>query len=241
MRTFEEILDRAQLCMIINDRSWCEYKQNKVGTFSKEEREERRLRLIDVLERRSLMAVLSEKERKPFFKPVGKLPRELTAYMMGQYSAIPALLWAVGLEPFPVFDGTFAGDYHRHPVLEKHRTQGYIALPPATMPGETDIAFHREVAMLWHWRGIEGIVNKRFKWTNVPKAVLSVFGQEYATYLQAIPQTKGLWQDFAIGKRAFKDIDPGLASGLLEQFIWVHHALEWILGEDSWEDNDTST
>ena len=241
MRTFEEILDRAQLCMIINDRSWCEYKQNKAGTYSKEEREERRLRLIDVLERRNLMEVLSETERQPFFKPVGKLPRELIAYMMGQYAAIPALLWAVGLESFPAFDGTFAGDYHRHPVLQNHRIQGYTAVPPACMPTEADIAFHCDVAMLWHWRGIEGIYNKSIKRTNVPKAVLSVFGQEYAKYLQAIPLTKGLWPDFAIGNRAYKDIDAGLASKLLEQFTWVHHALEWVLGEESWEDIDTST
>ena len=85
--------------------------------------------------------------------------------MMGQYSAIPALLWAMGFESFHAFDWTFAGDYHRYQVWE------------TTMPGEADLAFHREVAMLWHWRGIEGIYNKQFKWTNVSKAVLSVFWQ----------------------------------------------------------------
>ena len=241
MRTFEEILDRALLCIIINDRSWLEYPQNKSATYSKEEREKIRCRLIEILELHNLIEKLSQTERQPFFKPIGKLPRELIAYMMGQHDAIPALLWAVGLEPFPTFDGTFSGDYHQHPVLEIHRTQGYTALPPACMPTEVDIVFHREVAMLWHWRGIEGIYNKSIKRTNVPKAVLSVFGQEYAKYLQAIPLTKGFWPDFAIGNRAYKDIDPVLASELLEQFTWVHHALEWILGEESWEDTDTST
>jgi hypothetical protein len=240
MKTPEEILDRAFLIMLLADRGLLEKPEHEGQRYSRAAREAQRCTCLEVLQSRGLRAALDPAELAIIVTPVGALAVGACESTQWQYEAISALLWSTGLHAAPVFDARVCTEDF-HPLLGKHRTQSSsIALPLQARTG-LEIREACEIAMLWHWRAIEGTANEAFLLQDAAALVLRAFGANTAAVLRSIPQATTPPRDFLIGPVPFSQLDRPTAFALLMTARWRQHALEWVLGDCNWTDVETNT
>jgi hypothetical protein len=238
MRTLSDILDRAFTLLLLADRGLLERQSHAGGTYSLAEREDKRAVFQNIIESRSLCNHLTDGEANHINTPVGQLPDDFFWATQHQFEAIPILLWVAGLQPFPSYLPDFNGtDYHN--VLGKYRTERWRQKP--VLQQESDVRTYYGVVFLWHWRVIEGRGRDVFKTADAFDLIRNIFGDEFDSAFQYIEVASEKPCDFVAGKHRYNELEERSANTLRVVSTWRHHALEWVLGSDSWDATETNT
>lgn len=241
MRQFFSIIDRALLNMMISDRGWLEMPSQNGVKHSKTAREEKRQYLEAVFTERQMEDVASKTEIEWIKAPVSSLGNKIVEQMIWYYESLSMLLWVAGKDICPVYDGKLTKDYHGYFAKYRYRTPDSTMRDTDNKPSVYAITVMRETTMLWHWRTIEGINNPWFQTHDVTELLRKTFGAEAERGLHEIAIVTQPIIDFAVNGKPYNMLDRRTAFYLTQQALWRHHALEWILGEESWEDTDSST
>ncbi len=237
-RTLSDILVRAFSLLLLADRGLLERESHSGGTYSLKEREDKREEFQYIFHSRALEDHMSLNESSQILAPVGQLSDEQYWTSQYQYEAIPVLLWAVNLYTFPSYDPKFS-DTDFHPILGRYRTERWMQ--KLGLRCETEIQTHYGVVFLWHWRSREGITSHSFKIDSAFELVRRVFGDEFKSSLPHIRTTPDEPSDFEVGQMRYSELDERSANTLNVVSKWRHHALEWVIGEDPWEETETNT
>jgi len=240
VKNVEEILDTAFIIMMISDRGLLERESHEGGIYSFKEREDKRLKFLEILKSRNLYEKLSQKEVGIVSARVGTLSKDNFILSQMQYEAIPVLLWAVGIKAFPKYDGKLCYvDFHL--TLGKYRTdQTKIEKKHLSLDWQK-INWWRNISFLWHWRAREGGANPTIKKKDIVETIVEIFGEEYEKYFTDIPIQKKWPRDFLVNGKEFNRLNENSIKVLLLQSKWRHHAFEWMSSNVSWEETDTST
>lgn len=100
---------------------------------------------------------------------------------------------------------------------------------------EEEIIFQADQAFLWRWRAKE-VSNPTLKGRDkgIRDAIAARFGTKYDRVLPCIPLTQRGSIDFISGDLKVTELYQ-YQKRLLDRLIfWRLHALQWILGENSW-------
>jgi len=268
MRTFNEIVDRAFLNLILNDRAWQEFERQPFETPSKKKRQESVKKLREVFYSRNMESVATEIEKKMIDTDInGGFDKATAVRMVHYYPSIPVLLWSVGLHAFPKYDGEFTGDFHPFFAEKEYRTENNTLVPAGNEPTLEQIEFALEITMLWHWRTIEGTNNPHIVKNPVDKTIIKIFGKDYRKYFEKPPQnfltslfslpnnatpedsnvipkiplTKSPYVDFAVNGTPYNELDSSIARNLSTSAQERHRALEWVIGEEDWQNTAMDT
>lgn len=238
MRSVSDILDRAFSLLIIADRGLLESESHSGDTYSLQEREDKRVEFQTIIESRSLDSYLLPNEMMYIRKHVGELSVDVFWKTQHQHEAIPVLLWAIGLHPFPSYVPEFSStDFHN--ILGPYRTERWQQIP--VLRPELDVRIYYGVVFLWHWRSREGRNAASFKNEASFKIIRKIFGDEFEPAFQHIRVASTQPSDFIAGKQRYSELDERSANTLNIVAKWRHHALEWVLGSDTWEETKTNT
>jgi hypothetical protein len=240
MKTPEEVLDRALIILLLADRGLLEHSQHEGETYTVEQREQKREYFLDILESKGLQSACADSELEILRAPVGDLSPEVFNETQWQFEAIPVLLWTVGLCEFPAYDGRVCAE-NFYGILGKYRTDKSRLPADIKLLEEDVIDFYREASMLWHWRSTEGTGNSYFEEEDAFFYICELFGAHYANLIEVIPLSKESPRDFLVSRTRFNDLSDTIADIIFMQSQWRHHALEWAVNQDTWEDTDTST
>lgn len=238
MKTKIQILNRAFVLLILSDRGLLEKEYHEGERYSKIQREEQKNRFIEIVNKRKLMSFFSKKEKKILFSKIGSLDEDLFYLTQFQYESIQALLWSISITDFPKYDDNFCSiDFHHY--IGKYGTSNFKL--NATLKNINEIEVMREVSMLWHWRVRGGIDNDFFISINLKKEIVKIFGKDFKSYIKKIPLSKKKPVDFLVDKKLFSNLPNKSYNIISIKAQWVHHALEWIINDETWEETDTST
>lgn len=240
MRNTKSICIRAIILLCFSDR--CALEKNNINgsMYSLKEREEQRKAILSWLENQGYTEFLTTSERELFEKEVGTGNSKEIILKQVQYEAIEPCLWAVGLrEKLSEFDQFVLDDFH--PVLKIGKNHSIDSLvSKSNLKSMEDLVLQREIAMLWHWRAREAN-NSIFKTGKVKDIIISTFGKEYEQIVQHIQSFKQGQEDFVADSKQFSKLSTEEIRKVAIISMWRQYALEWITGEDEWDEIDTST
>ncbi len=239
MRSTEEICIHAILSLQMGYRCASEQKFVDGKNRSRHEREKHRKDMLDWLEQTLYFDLYTEDEKKIYKTKIGL--RRNNAILNEYYvvETVEPLLWSIGLvdkltAPWKFCEDAF-GD-----TLEVGIDHCLDSLLAKCQPKEqAEIELQRDIAMLWHWRAIEGdgLPAK----CDVKRSLQEIFGDEIQLALEGIPFSKGAYPDFLAGKKVFRNLDSDTMESIRILSRWRQHAYEWILGDDVWDEVETNT
>lgn len=250
MRTTIEIMNRAEALFLLANRVVLEYQVNDKQKYSYDECEKTRVYFFDVSKRKNIE--LSSMEWSILEAPLGQLQNNGIIKYEYSEESVAILLWSVGIYNFPEFDGTFSvNDDEFAKILgqvyctcdeRESLNKGMILRP--------ELELKRQVTMLWHWRAVESQWGLFRSWNRFNKAVkkesahdilIKTFGGEFKTVIDSIPIAKTAPRDFLVGNKRYCELDKKTNAQMLLITKWRHHAMEWLCGEESWENISTDT
>lgn len=91
----------------------------------------------------------------------------------------------------------------------------------------------KEVAMLWHWRAIEGD-NPIFREESIEDIVRRIFGLQYEILLSQINIHNYSGKDFILNNKLYSDLSDEEKECTKIISMWRYHAFEWIVGNSLW-------
>lgn len=245
MRTSSEIIDRCFSLLLIADRGLLEKASHSGGTYTKAQREGKRQLFLQIVNDREIP--LSQLEHNILESPVGDLDEETFWRTQWQYEAIPVLLWIVAKCKILPYDGKPC-EIDFHPLLGKHCTPQTKVHIKRIRP-LSELLVMRDVALLWHWRCIEGersTSQSQFKNKDVGELINRTFGDKFfglriGNIIKRIPLSSPPIRDFRVGVLPFWQVPGEILTRILAQALWRHHAFEWVLGDSEWETTETNT
>ncbi len=238
MKSSNEILNRTFILLILADRGLLEKEFHEDERYTEKQREEQKDKIVKIVNERGIINDFSNKEKQILSAKIGSLDENTFNSTQLQYEAIQTLLWSLNIIDFPKYDGKFCSiDFHNY--IGKYGTKEFNL--DVDLREIDDIKIMNEIAMLWHWRAREGTNNNYFNEINLKIEIPKLFGAEYKEHLMKIPLSEKKPVDFLVDKKLFNSITKELYDTIIIQTEWIHHALEWIINDDNWEDTDTST
>ena len=239
MKNKKDILTRAIVLLCVSDRSFLEAETLGSKSYTCEQREEQRNRIYSWLKKTGYLQYMTQQEITLFEEAVGGFNSTEIFNCRFQYEAIVVLLWALGLRDMPNYSCFLEEDFHD--ILKIGTGHNLdILMNTCQLRPEEEIALQTEVAMLWHWRAIEmGQVPKDGKsWSDCIKLI---FGDEYEAVLRHIPQASQSPHDFLVGETPVSKLNK-TEQGMLDIIAyWRHHAFEWIMSDDAWDEVSADT
>lgn len=239
MKSKREILIRAIILVCVSDRGFWEFNNLGGKVYSRERREHQRKIVYDFLKRKGYDSYMTAKEKYIFEQPIEGKETEYIASFRLQDEALSSLLWALNLRDMPNWLTLSEDDYH--PLLQVNVNNNLEELMSScVLRSEDEIALQTEVAMVWHWRAIEiGYTPKDGRrWG---ECITAIFGEEYEDVLAQIPQTDEAPGDFLVGKKTVAELNGYEQSVFKTIAYWRHHAFEWIMGDEDWDEVSTDT
>jgi len=238
MKSKSKILKRAFILLILSDRGLLEKEFHAGGQYSWGQREEKRKQFVKIAKDRDFLNEFLNSEKDILNAKVGTLNEETFSFTQFQYESIQVLLWSLNIVDFPKYEDKFyLIDFHDY--IGKYGTNNFKL--NIELQKLIDIKLMNNISMLWHWRAREGIKNKVFKNIDLKVEIPKIFGNEYNECLIKIPFSKKKPVDFLYNNILFNNIPQRKFELLSFRIKWIHHATEWLLNDDSWEDTDTST
>ncbi len=239
MKNIDEIIARAVILLTVSDRASLEKPKINGNVYSVEQRDRQRLSIYKWLNEKGYSKMMTQEERSLFEQNVGGIKSNQILSNINQYEAIEPCLWAIGLV-------TEISNYHNfvlddfHPILQigPEHTLGEL-VPICRLRSRADILIQREIAMLWHWRAIEGN-NPIFKSKSLIEIVSSVFGSQYLKVVENIKLVNGC-RDFVVDGYYFYELNKELINRIKCISGWRYHALEWLVGDVAWDEVETNT
>jgi hypothetical protein len=240
MKTIQEILSRAIIILCLSDRCALEESVIEGKKYSKKVRENQRVTILNWMKKKNYFGIMTQSEKKFFTTKVGNVSKHEISLYDFQYEGIEPCLWSISLlQELSNYNQFVVTDFH--PPLQIGREHDLTKLADSCRLKElADIEIQREIAMLWHWRAIEGN-NPIFEKQSVEETILSIFGQEYKSILDQIPHYDKDIGEFLVHYFPVNKLNPQEIAKLALIAQWRHHAFEWILSDDGWEDVSTDT
>lgn len=235
MKPIREILERAQIQLVLGDRLIWEraYSEGRIHTI--EERRNQQEVVTAWVESHSLNYSMSPKDFQMLKQEIETIEHTEAAARSWEFESVEPLLWACGLvEKLSPASRIVRSDFH--PILIGPSVDELCQ--DAAMRSEKQIALQRDTFMLWYWRCR---INQEFssaKGENIVDAVASAFTPQEAACAKQIKRVKG---DFAVHGKPFSQISAKEKHILELCMRWRYHALEWVLNDESWYDTSTDT
>ena len=95
--------------------------------------------------------------------------------------------------------------------------------------------------MLWHWRAVEDALQPGKPELPVRQNLLQIFGPSYAKYFREIPSEPDGLEDLLVDGTPYYALDAKARYILGWQTEMRQKALEWLCGDESWEDTTADT
>ncbi len=239
LKSKKDILIRAIILVCVSDRGFWEFEKLGGQIYSKERREQQRKKVYDFLKQKGYIDYMTDEEKYIFEQPVeGENSEHIASYRL-QDEALSSLLWVLNLRDMPDWLTLSEEDYH--PLLQVTPHNNLHNLIQSTnLRSEQEIALQTEVAMLWHWRAIEkGYVPKDGRrWSD---CITEIFGDEYKKVLDQIPRSQQAPGDFLIGNKTVSSLNESEQAILDVVAYWRHYALEWVMGNEEWDEVSVDT
>lgn len=240
MKSAKEIVARSVILLCVSDR--CALERPTIGgrTYSIKQREDQRLAINQWLKNKGYADMLTKDERTLFEQKVDGENKEEILSAQVQYEAIEPCLWTLGLtQKLSKYDQFVIDDFH--PVLQiglNHTVEK--VLDASSIQTDEAILLQNEISMLWHWRTIE-YNNPIFETSSVKDLVKSVFGNRYEKVLESIQQFDDYKNDFLVQNKSYFNL--GIEDKKRIYYIakWRHHAFEWIVGDEEWDEVELNT
>lgn len=147
--------------------------------------------------------------------------------------ALGTLGWALGLVELPAFDMAFD-----HVAVARG-----LDLDTAKLRSGDELEHAREAARLWHWRArtallhAQGELELPARWSSFDQLVATAAMRGYEEGLLPAP-TRG---DFPALGKIYRHLDEEQRALLLSIAAERHYALEWLTGDDAWDEVVTDT
>lgn len=235
MKSSKEIIARAVILLCISDRCALEKSTISGRAYSKKQREEQRIAIYKWLQNKGYVIYMTKSETHLFEQEVGVGNKNEILTIQVQYEAIEPCLWALGLvKELSNYDQFVITDFH--PVLHiglQHTSEKILDM--CNLRTKDEIYLQNEISMLWNWRIVEWN-NPIFQTQAVKDIVKTVFGQHYETVLAKIQQLSSNQSDFIVNNKLLKNINKQEKSQIECIAKWRHHAFEWIIGNDLWDE-----
>ncbi len=241
MKTIDEIIGRAENLLCITDRCGLEERVCAGERHTRKERDRQRLVIYKWLQDNDYTRYMTETEKELFDQPVGNpFRRKIFHSKFFESEAIEPLLWTLGLtkklSPYDRYAFTnWQENNEMHLKLKTNVPDTHQKLlKKAVLQDEGKIALRDEIAMLWHWRAIEG-KNPIFRKASVKEIVMETFGGEYREALDIILKNQKEKQDFAVAGKYVYQLHSTELQHLYKRTKWRYHAFEWVLTEEDWD------
>lgn len=199
-----------------------------------EERENHRNKIMEFLKREEYLQNATTDEKALLETPVGALQN--AAGRLWMYESVRPLLYSVGLVKGLLDYGTIdQNDYHE--LLQIRPGHDLAAVLSRTKPiSSEELAKEQEIAMLWHWRSIEGTASNVKDWR---EAIVKSFGSDYAQIVDALPFKNG---DFSINRNTVGQMDKDALMRLRVVAENRQRAFEWLSDQTmAWDEVPTDT
>lgn len=240
MKNAKEIIARSVILLCLSDR--CALEKSTIGgkTYSKRQREEQRLAIYQWLQNKGYSVMMTKSERLLFEQEVGSGNKNEILSIQVQYEAIEPCLWTLGLvQKLSSYDQFVLDDFH--PVLQvgmNHTLEK--VLDASSLQTDEAVQLQYEISMLWHWRTVE-YNNPIFKTNSTKYIVKSVFGNQYEKVLNAIQRFDNHQNDFLVNNKSFSSLNNEEMKRIHYIAKWRHHAFEWIVGDEVWDEVELNT
>jgi hypothetical protein len=235
MKTPQEIIERAQIQLILKDRLIWEdgYSEGRFHTM--EERRKQQELESSWISFRALDKAMSPEDLHLLHQKIETVESSIQAQRSFECEAIEPLLWACTLvdkltpvSRFMMFDF--------HPLLTA--TPLADVCQAAVLRDEAQLSAQRDIFMLWYWRCR---INQRFEAAKGKTVVDAISGTFTAQEVVCAKKIKRVQGDFAVGRRPFSQLTPRERYMMELCMQWRYHALAWVLNDESWYDTSTDT
>ncbi|MCM1222933.1 MAG: DUF4272 domain-containing protein [Lachnospiraceae bacterium] len=240
MKSIKEIMVRAIILVCLSDRCALEEKIIEGRRYPISEREKQREAIRNWLDRVGYMQYATQKERDLFDKSLGKENKNDILYYQVQYEAVEPCLWSLGLvNRLSDYEQFVLEDFHS--ILQIGIGHSYEKVVEKCKPREKrEIELQTEIAMLWHWRAREAY-NPIFTKESIGSIVKNTFGKQYLEILSQIAYIDINEKDFVLKNGMFADLNDDEKRHIEVISLWRHHAFEWIMGNNSWDEVEVNT
>ena len=244
MKNEKETLTRAFAISLAAKRAneKLEDKTRKKKSHKKEGKE-----LCKWIDENNLQEIFTKTEKKIIYSRFIK--KEILQWYAFGLNAVQMLLWAIGLSDItqPIYvnleKNGMRADISALKALEKQ----------AKLRDEREIEKICNIAMLWHWRSIEGCLSL-FDTEDIKQLIDRVFGDEELTklmdempkgenghdfWIEEIPNPIG--QEKPIKNCSFNCLRNIEMQRIQCTMEWKQKALEWVLCDDDWDDVSADT
>lgn len=247
MKSIDEIIGRAENLLCITDRCALENSICSGERHTRRERKEQRSIIYKWLTDNDYIRFMTETEKYLFDKQIGNpFNRKLFHNKFFEIEAIEPLLWTLGLTKrltpysrYAITDWQSSNEMHLKLMTNVPNTHQKL-LKKVVLQSEEQIELRDEIAMLWHWRAIEG-KNPIFRTESVGDILVEIFGDIYREAINNILKGQKNKQDFMIGGKFVYQLSPVELQHLYKRTMWRYHAFEWVLTEEDWDDVSLNT
>jgi hypothetical protein len=193
--------------------------------------------LLEWMDRESVRAHLSRRERALVETPLGGWDERAIGDVSWRIEGVGSLLWAVGMvDEIPAYDRLFELDGVM-PSLNVFQESGpLIARVRLRPPDELDA--HRDVAEVWHWRARTAELQRRSGLQPAPQNLQAALQRAVAAGAFAAAADG----DFPAFGKPYRDLtaDELTTCGAISRER--HHALDWLCGRSAdWDDPTSAT
>ena len=230
-----ELIERAQIQLVLHDRLIWENGYSEGRFHSMEERKRQQSLEAAWIVSHGLDTVMSRGDTRLLNQEIETVEAPIRNQRSFECEAIEPILWACSLVEKLTPVGKFMlSDFH---ALLVGRSKDEL-LQTGRLRKEEEIASQRDIFMLWYWRSRLERAFNTVKGMSVMDAVASTFTRQEVTRAKRIRRVKG---DFAVRGIPFYDLTPREKYLLGSCVKWRYHALEWVLNDESWYDTSVDT
>lgn len=230
IKTTNHIIRRSILLLALSERIYLETLKEDTKHREKDKEE-----LLAFLEHFDYMKFLSSKERDILHAPIASLtPKDCCTFSYSYYS-ISVLLWSVGLL-IDWQDETV--NYYELLQINKNHSLADIAKKTSRLEVK-ELTDNKDIALLIHWRTrVISAIDEKVKEQGIVPMIVQTFGKQYESLLSVIRQIN---EDFMFGDMPFYKLSQEEKESVSLKLLWKHHAFEWLLSNEEWEDIYTTT
>lgn len=240
MKKIKEIIVRAIILVCLSDRCTLEEKIIEGKRYSISEREKQREAIRNWLDSAGYMKYATQKERELFDESLGDENKNDILHYQVQYEAVEPCLWSLGLiNRLSDYEQFVLTDFH--PILQIGMGHSYEkVVEKCKFREKREIELQAEIAMLWHWRAQEAY-NPIFMEESIGSIVQNIFGKQYLEILSQIKYIDVNGKDFVLKNGIFANLGDKEKRYIEVISLWRHHAFEWIMGNNAWDEVEVNT
>ncbi len=235
MKSVQELIERAQIQLVLNDRLIWESGYSEGRFHSVKERKQQQCLEASWIVSHGLDTVMNRKDMQLLNQEIETVETAITSRRSFECESIEPILWAGSFVKKLTSVGKFMqSDFHALLIGQSKDD----LLQTGKLRNEEQIAIQRDIFMLWYWRSK---IERKFDTTkgmSVVDAIASIFTQQEVMCAEKIRRVEG---DFAVRGTPFYNLTPKGKYMIGTCMKWRYHALEWVLNDESWYDTSIDT